>query len=102
MNIPSYTRTAGLERYPEQERFTVYRMVQKRLLSEDSAYRRHCQCYIAIVVCLAIVPIIGWAAVVVLAFHEQAFQNQKIGDVLQSRPDTMLKLTGNGQCVLSY
>lgn len=56
----------------------------KRLLSEDFAYHRRWQRYIAAVVCLAIIPVVGWVAAVVLAFRQQEFQNQRIGHVLQS------------------
>ena len=84
MKIPTYTQIPGLDRYPEGERFAVYRATHKRLLSVDSAYHRRWQRYIAAVVCLAIIPIVGWVAAVVLAFRQQAFQNQRIGDVLQS------------------
>lgn len=84
MKIPTYTQTAGLERFPQHERFGVYRATHKRLLNEDSTYRRRWQCYIAAVVCLVPIPIAGWVATVVLAFRQQEFQNQRIGDVLQS------------------
>ncbi len=84
MKIPTYAQTAGLERFPQHERFAVYRAAHKRLLSEDSAYHRRWQRYIAAVVCLAIIPIIGWIAAVVLALRQQEFQNQKIGDVLRA------------------
>ncbi len=83
MKIPFYTQTIGLERFPQHERFAVYRAIHKRLLSEDSAYQRRWQRYIATVVCLAIIPIVGWVAVVVLAFRQQEFQNQRIGDLLR-------------------
>jgi hypothetical protein len=84
MKIPYYTRTAGLDRHPQSERFAIYRATHKRLLREDVGYRKRWSSYIAAVVCLTIVPIIGWAAIVYLAFRQQAFQNRKIGDVLQA------------------
>ncbi len=40
MKIPTYTQTAGLERFPQLERFSVYRATHKRLLSEDPTYQR--------------------------------------------------------------
>lgn len=84
MKIPTYTQTAGLERFPQHERFAVYRATHERLLIEDSAYHRRWQRYIAGVACLAIIPIVGWVAAVVLAFRQQEFQNQRIGDVLRT------------------
>lgn len=84
MKRPTYTHTAGLERYPQQERFAIYQATHKRLLSEDAAYHRRWQRYIAAVVCLAIIPIVGWVAAVVLAFRQQEFQNRRIGDVLRA------------------
>ena len=84
MTIPTYRQTAGLERFPQHERFVVYRATHKRLLSEDSAYHRHWQRYVAGMVCLAIIPIVGWVAAVALAFRQQEFQNQKIGDALRT------------------
>jgi hypothetical protein len=84
MKIPTYTQTAGLERFSQLERFGVYRATHKRLLSEDSTYQRRWQLYIAAVFCLAPIPIVGWVATVVLAFRQQEFQNQRIGDALQS------------------
>lgn len=84
MKIPSYTQTRGLERYPQQERLAVYRSMHQRLLKEDWAYHRRWQRYIAAIVCLAVIPILGWIAAILLAFRQQEFQNQRIGDALQA------------------
>lgn len=84
MKIPTYTQTAGLERFPPHERWAVYRATHKRLLSEDSVYHFRWQRYIAAVFCLAIIPIVGWVAVLWLAFRQQEFQNQRIGDALRA------------------
>jgi hypothetical protein len=51
MKIPTYTQTAGLERFPQHKRFGVYRATHKRLLNEDFTYQRRWQRYIAAVVC---------------------------------------------------
>jgi hypothetical protein len=83
MKIPTYTQTPGLDRYPEGEQFAVYRATHKRLMSEDAAYRRRWSSYVAAIVCLVFIPIAGWIAVVILAFRQQEFQNQRIGDVLR-------------------
>jgi hypothetical protein len=102
MKIQTYTSTPGLDRYPEHDRFTVYRAAHKRLMREDAAYRRQWSSYIAGIVCVAVVPIgefvaggalgtvfsvlslVGVVAgVIYLAFRQQRFMNQRIGDVLQ-------------------
>ncbi len=75
--------TPGLDRYPEGERFAVYRSTHKRLMQEDIVYRRRFNSYLTALICLIIIPIVGWAFAVYLAFRQQEFQNQRIGDVLQ-------------------
>lgn len=82
MKIPSYVDTAGLERYQQHERFTVYRTMHQRLLQEDITYHRRWQRYLAAMVCLALVPVLGWIAAVALALRQQRYQNQRIGDAL--------------------
>lgn len=83
MKLPTYKQTRGLERFPEQERLKMYRAAHQRLLREDVAYHRRWQRYIAAVVCLALIPVLGWVALVALALRQQAFQNERIGDALQ-------------------
>lgn len=83
MTIPTYTQVSGLDRFPQQERFAVYRATHHRLLQEDPVYHRRWQRYVAALVCLAIVPVVGWVAAVVLAFRQQEFQNRRIGDALR-------------------
>ena len=101
MRLPIYTSTPGLDRYPERERFAVYRATHQRLMSEDTKYRRRCNSYAAGIVCIAVVPgvflgggalgillsVISISAVVVgpifLVFRQQKFMNQRIGDALQ-------------------
>lgn len=84
MRIPAYTQTAGLDRFPEHERFAVYRATHRRLLKEDAAYHRRWKRYVAALVCLAMVPIVGWMAAVVVAFRQQTFQNRRIGEALRA------------------
>lgn len=84
MKIPYYTSTPGLDRYPQGERFVVYRATHKRLMREDAVYQRRFSSYVTAVVCLALIPIVGWLAIIYLAFRQQEFQNQRIGNVLQS------------------
>ena len=102
MKLPIYTSTPGLDRYPEHERFAVYRATHKRLMSEDAAYRKHWNSYVAAIVCVAVIPAGGFVAggalgivlpvlllsavvagVIFLAFRQQKFMNQRIGDALQ-------------------
>jgi hypothetical protein len=102
MKLPIYTSTPGLDRYPERERFAVYRATHKRLISEDAAYRRKWSSHVAGIVCVAIVPAGGFvgggaldtllsivlmaavlAGVMFLAFRQQKFMNRRIGDALQ-------------------
>jgi hypothetical protein len=84
MKISTYKQTPGLDRFPENERFAVYRATHKRLMREDIAYRRQFSSYLTTLVYLAVIPIAGWAIAAYLAFRQQAFQNRRIGDVLQS------------------
>ena len=85
MTIPSYIQTAGLERYPQNERFAVYRAAHKRLIQNDADYRNRRNSYITGIICLTVlIPIVGWIGAVYLAFRQQKFQNQKIGSVLQA------------------
>ena len=85
MKIPSYTQTAGLERFPERERFDVYRSKHQQLMGQDSGYRRRYNSFMAGVVCLALVPVLGWMGAIWLAWRQQEFQNRRIADVLQGR-----------------
>jgi hypothetical protein len=82
MKFPSYAATPGLDRFPSTERFAVYRATHQRLMSEDTVYRRRHSSYIAAVVCLAIVPVAGWLAILYLAVRQQLFQNERIGSAL--------------------
>src|SRR5512138_2362801 len=102
MKIATYSMTPGLDRYPEGERFDVYRATHKRLMREDAAYRRQWSSYVAGIICVAVVPLGGFTAggtlgialsvlslvgvmpgVIYLAFRQQRFMNGRIGDVLQ-------------------
>ncbi len=102
MKIPTYSSTPGLDRYPEHDRFAVYRATHERLMREDAAYRRQWSSYVAGIVCVAVVPLGGSlsggtlgillsvlslagvvAGVIYLAFRQQRLMNQRIGDVLQ-------------------
>ncbi|MBL9134560.1 MAG: hypothetical protein JNK85_01765 [Verrucomicrobiales bacterium] len=83
MKVPRYGATAGLQSVPAEERLRIYRQTHKRLLSLDPTYRRRWRSYMAAVVALAFVPVLGWVAIVYLAFRQQAFQNGRIGEALQ-------------------
>jgi hypothetical protein len=82
MKLPSYTQAPGLDRFPEKERFAVYLSAHQRLMQGDTTYRGRCRSYWAAVVCLALVPVLGWAILLWLAFRQQNFQNQRIGELL--------------------
>ena len=45
MKFCLYTSTPGLERYPEPDRFRVWRSTHKRLMLEDAGYRRDVRRY---------------------------------------------------------
>lgn len=82
MKLPFYAQAAGLNRYPENERFAVYHSTHRRLLQLDKVYQERCRSYwMALVVC-ALVPVIGWTVCLWLAFRQQRFQNQRIGEFL--------------------
>lgn len=101
MKLPSYTATRGLDRYPELERFAVYRATHKRLMSENATYHRQWASYVAGIVCVSVVPVgfVGGGAfgislsvvlmtaavagAIFLAFRQQMFMNARIGDALQ-------------------
>ena len=84
MKIPTYTQTPGLDHYPVSERFAVYRETHKRLMREDTAYQRRFTSYLTTLIIMVFIPIVGWAIAAYLVFRQQEFQNQRIGDVLQS------------------
>lgn len=102
MKLPFYTATKGLERYPANERFIVYRSTHKQLLKEDAVYRKRCNAYIALITCLSIVPTFGLVSdrgfstvfvvlsallivplIIYFAFRQQNYMNARIGDALQ-------------------
>ena len=95
MKFPIYTSTQGLDRYPEHERFSVYCAMHKRLMSEDASYRRQWNSYVGGIVCVAVIPAgsfflggalgvsLSVAGVVYLAFRQQKFMNQRVGDALR-------------------
>ena len=45
MRFCLYTSTPGLERFPQSERFRVWRATHKRLMQEDQGYRRDVRRY---------------------------------------------------------
>ena len=85
MKIPTYTQTPGLNRYPEDERFAVYRATQQAIdAGEDVAYRRRFSSYLTALICLVIIPGCWYGHVAAyLVIRQQEFQNQRIGNVLQ-------------------
>src|SRR5215472_6220885 len=54
MKFSFYTSTSGLERFPESERFGVWRSTHKRLMHEDAGYCRNVRRYRARVVWISI------------------------------------------------
>ena len=84
MKISTYKQTPGLDRFPENERFAVYRATHKRLMREDIAYRRQFSSYLTTLIILVIIPVVGWAIAIYLAIRQQQFQNRRIGDALQA------------------
>jgi len=54
MKFSFYTSTSGLERFPESERFGVWRSTHKRLMQEDAEYRRDVRRWRARVVWISI------------------------------------------------
>lgn len=102
MKIETYAKTAGLDRVPAAERYSLYRATHQRLLREDEDYRRQFNRYLSSVIVAAIVPGSVWlgssvlgavvsiflslvpvAAIVWLAFRQQRYMNERIGGALQ-------------------
>ena len=54
MKFAFYTSTSGLERFPQSERFGVWRSTHKRLMQEDAGYRQDMRRYKARVVWISI------------------------------------------------
>ena len=115
MKFVTNTATPGLERFPESERFRAYRSAYKRLMKQDTDFRRRVLRFrVSIVVATVLLSILtgtptlmighgGWqtaigAAILVIStlgylgyvlvasFRVQEFQNQQIGRLLQSHP----------------
>ena len=101
MKFQTYNATPGLERYPRNERYDLWRSLHKRLQREDSGYRHRFNTFRVSVECLSVFatmlwlcdanPAFAWAAticacpaVVYLAFNQQYYMNRKIGALLQS------------------
>jgi hypothetical protein len=110
MKIVTYASTPGLDRFPESERFRVYRSAYKGLMAEDSAFRGRVNRFkVSVAVATALLVMIdspafiigfgGWLAVTALvllnlgyvayvlhaAFHAQSLQNEKIGRFLEGQ-----------------
>ena len=105
MRLETYLATPGLDRYSQGERFAVYRATHKRLMRGDSAYRQRFNSYLSGVICLGVIPgslvfggsgalalslsvLVSFAAVgalICLAFRQQRFMNQRIGDELERK-----------------
>lgn len=102
MKIPTYASIPGLSRYPENDRFAVYRATHKRLLRDDVAYRSHRNSHVGGIVAASIasagayvgggpygialslvLPACTAFVVVFLAFRQQKFMNDRIGEALQ-------------------
>lgn len=103
MKCETYKATPGLERFPEGQRFTVYRSAHRKLMREDRSYRKHFILYVAAVLVIGILPGAFWAgstspgksastvlalvpAVIILclALWQQRYMNRCIGNVLQN------------------
>ncbi|QIF02754.1 hypothetical protein [Roseimicrobium sp. ORNL1] len=103
MKCKTYKATPGLDRFPEGQRFTVYRSAHKKLMREDRSYRKHFILYVTAVVVFGILPGAFWAGasslgkvastvhalapaaiILCLALSQQRYMNRCIGSVLQS------------------
>jgi len=113
MRFVTYTATPGLERFPESERFRVYRSAYKRLMQQDTDFRRrvlrfrvsivvasvflfiltctptlmigHGGLQTAIGIAILVISTLGYVGYVLVAsFRVQEFQNEQIGRLLQS------------------
>src|SRR6185295_13157973 len=113
MKFVTYTATPGLERLPESERFHVYRSAYKRLMQQDTDFRRrvlrfgvsivvasvllfiltgtpalmigHSGWQTAIGVAILVISTLGYLGYVLLAsFRFQEFQNEQIGRLLEN------------------
>ncbi len=106
MKFVTYTATPGLERFPELERFRVWRSTHKGLLRADREYQRRVRRYrirsigttvLFVLGCIALnwsplavhVPaVLLLTAVYVLytlraSFGMQSFMNERVGNALQ-------------------
>ena len=97
MKIPTYNTTPGLERYPEGERFSVYRATHSRLMRDNLAYRQRWISGIAGIITASTIPTFlesRWASftlllvpiqvacILYLSFRQQKFMNRKVGEAL--------------------
>jgi hypothetical protein len=94
-----------LERYPQRERFTVWRTLHKKLLKLDRQYRKHFFAYLVSEICLACILCIVFLEephhivslglylvialclvtyIVYLPFRQQRYMNQRIARLLQT------------------
>jgi len=114
MKFVTYAATPGLKRFPESERFRVYRSAYKRLREQDSEFRKRMNRFkISIVAATVILLVVQWTSefiisrgnwqtalgfawifvpalgyvvyVLVSSFRIQAFQNEQIDRFLQTR-----------------
>lgn len=103
MKIETYTSTPGLDRYPKDQRFAAWRAAHRQLMIGSGEYRNRYNSYLTTIICLScLLPVsfaggslIGLALelpvaccmvciIVFLAFRQQHFMNQSIGNYFQS------------------
>ena len=98
MKLQTYKSTPGIERFPESDRLRIYRATHKQLLRDDPNYQRQSRRYMALITCLALLPLVAafsspvlgqaWSgflvggsvvAIIFLAFQQQSAMNARIG-----------------------
>lgn len=105
-SVPTYRDTPGLQNFPPERQFLIYRMAHRKLLDGDPVYRRACLRYTLLVVGLCFVTLVlqilqildvvspavtigaGIASmilVVVGAFRAQRYRNLRISWELQQQ-----------------
>ena len=110
MKLTSYASTPYLDRYPEQDRLSVYRTTHQRLMGEDADYCRKCRAYVIGIACLALFSagvavggtsdsgalgivlsilaiVAGIVSIIFLAFRQQALMNRAVGSALKREAD---------------
>jgi hypothetical protein len=104
MKFQTYRSTAGLDVYQRDRCFVMWRVFHKRLMAHDVRYRRRFHSYLVTTIILAclstamVIPqlsVLGIAInlasgailvglIVILAFRQQRYMNEKIAAILRS------------------